>query len=115
MHISTILLLTGLQVTLGLPAYIQVVRSFLTCRAEVGSGLARRHPEDVQIDVELEKRRDDVDNASYLVDRSSDLEERAPTASEAAKKDDKKDKKDKKKKDKKKDKKKTSATATPTA
>jgi hypothetical protein len=74
----------------------------------VGSGLARRQPDDLQLDVDLEKRQA-VDGVSHLADRSSDLEERAPTASEEPKKDakDKKDKKDKKKT--------SAATATPTA
>ena len=85
----------------------------LMCRADLGSGLARRHPmNELQRDVELEKR---GNSGSDLTERSFQIEERSPTAAEIAKAEakDKKDKKGKDKKDKKKkDKKKTSATAT---
>jgi len=85
------------------------------CRVDLGSGLARRHPNELQRDVELEKR---GNGGSDLTERSFQIEERSPTAAEIAKAEakDKKDKKGKDKKDKKKkDKKKTTANANATA
>lgn len=63
----------------------------------MGSGLARRHPNEIQRDVELENRGND---GSDLTERSFQIEERSPTAAETAKAE-AKDKKDKKGKDKK--------------
>jgi hypothetical protein len=90
----------------------------LMYRADLGSGLARRHPNELQRDVELKNR---GNGGSDLTERSfHQLEERSPTAAEIAKaqakdKKDKKDKKGKDKKDKKKKDKKTSAAAAATA
>jgi hypothetical protein len=80
----------------------------LMYRADLGSGLARRHPNELQRDVELENR---GNGGSDLTERSFQIEERSPTAAEIEKAEatdkkgkkgkDKKDKKDKKKKDKK--------------
>jgi hypothetical protein len=88
----------------------------LMYRADLGSGLARRHPNELQRDVELENR---GNGESDLTERSFQIEERSPTAAEIAKAEakDKKDKKGKDKKDKKtkdkktKDKRQTSAAA----
>jgi hypothetical protein len=70
-------------------------------RADLSSGLARRHPDELQRDVELEKC---GISGSDLTERSSQIEERSPTATAEAKgnkKDkkggDKKGKKDKRK------------------